>query len=151
MGSTNASEGSDKQEADLTEPDTHGAADAATHAGSVIQRKTTMQPTNLGRRKKASWSQAPQWCWYTRAPRIQQLMKGAETKSVCAIAKDTPKAGFRLVESVVDSGAEESVAIPNVFPAEIVQAPCPKRWQVQSCELHWDSKSGPAKRSFPQR
>ena len=37
-------------------------------------------------------------------------MKVAETKSVCAIAKDTPRAGYRLVETVVDSGAEESVA-----------------------------------------
>ena len=46
-------------------------------------------------------------------------MKEAETKSVCAIAKDTPRRGFRLVEAVVDSGAEESVAPPNVFPGEI--------------------------------
>ena len=37
-------------------------------------------------------------------------MKEAETKSVCAIAKDTPRTGFRLVEAVVDSGAEETVA-----------------------------------------
>ena len=45
-------------------------------------------------------------------------MKEEETKSVCAIAKDTPRAGFRLVEAAVDSGAEESVA-PNVFPGEM--------------------------------
>ena len=46
-------------------------------------------------------------------------MKENEAKSVCAIAKDTPRAGFRLVEAVVDSGAEESVTPPNVFPGEI--------------------------------
>ena len=90
----------------LAESDTHGTVNAATHSASGIQRKTIMRPSNLGRRKKASWSQAPEWCWYTRVPRVQYLTKEAETKSVWAIAKD---AGYRLVEAVVDSGAEESV------------------------------------------
>ena len=27
--------------------------------------------------------------WYTRVPRVQYLMKEVQTKSVCAIAKDT--------------------------------------------------------------
>ena len=38
---------------------------------------------------------------------------------MCAIAKETLRAVFRLVEAVVDSGAEESVTPPNVFPGEI--------------------------------
>ena len=32
---------------------------------------------------------------------------------------DTPRAGFRWVEAVVDSGTEASAAPPNVFPREI--------------------------------
>ena len=68
----------------------------------------------LSKRKRAGWSQAPEWCWYTRVPRVQYLMKEEETKSVCAIAKDAPRAGFRSVEVAVDSGNEESVAPPNV-------------------------------------
>ena len=35
------------------------------------------------------------------------------------VAKDTSRTGSRLVEAVVGSGAEESVALPNVFPCEI--------------------------------
>ena len=46
-------------------------------------------------------------------------MKEEETRSVCAIAKDTPRAGFRLVDAAVHSGAEESVKPSNVFPGEI--------------------------------
>ena len=103
----------------LADPDTHGTASAASRATSEAQRKTTGRSTKLGKRKKVSWSQAPEWCWYTRVPRVQYLMKEEETKSVCAIAKDTPRAGFRLVEAVVDSGAEDSLTPPNVFQGEI--------------------------------
>ena len=46
-------------------------------------------------------------------------MKENETQSVCATAKDTPRTRFYLVEAVVDSGTEESVTPPNVFPREI--------------------------------
>ena len=42
--------------------------------------------------------------------------KEAETKSVCLVAKDTQRPGSRLVEAVVDSGAEESVALPSALP-----------------------------------
>ena len=103
----------------LAEPDTHGTASAASHSTSEAQEKTMGRSTKLGKRKKVSWSQAPEWCWYTRVPRVQYLMMEEETKSVCAIAKDIPRAGFRLVEAVVDSVAEGSVVPPNVFPGEI--------------------------------
>ena len=56
------------------------------------------------------------WCWHTLVPRVQRLMQEEWTKSVCAVAKDTPSAGSRLVEAVVDSGAEASVAPPKGFP-----------------------------------
>ena len=80
-----------------------------------------MRSSNLGRRKKVSWSDAPEWCWYTRVPRVQYLMKEEETKSVCADAQDTPRAGFRSVEAVVDSGAKDvrgvgSTRRPNCNP-----------------------------------
>ena len=71
----------------LAEPDTHDTASTASQATSEAQRKSTGRPTKLGKRKKVSWSQETEWCWYTRVP---------QTKSVCAIAKDTPRAGFRL-------------------------------------------------------
>ena len=103
----------------LAELDTHGTESAASHATSEAQRKTTGRSTKLGKRKKVNWSQAPEWCWHTRVPRVQYLMKEEEPKSVLAIAKDTPRAGSRLVETVVDSGAEESVTPPNVFPGKI--------------------------------
>ena len=38
---------------------------------------------------------------------------------MCAVAKYTPRSGFRQVEAVVDPGSEESVTPPNVFPGEI--------------------------------
>ena len=38
---------------------------------------------------------------------------------MCAVAKDTPTTGSCLVEAVVDSGAEESLAPPNAFAGEI--------------------------------
>ena len=38
---------------------------------------------------------------------------------MCVVAKDTPRAGSRSVEAVVDSGSEESVATPNAFSGEI--------------------------------
>ena len=41
----------------LSEPDTDSIVNAATHAASGIQRKTTMRLFNLGRRKTVSWSQ----------------------------------------------------------------------------------------------
>ena len=74
-----------------------------------------MRSSNLGRRKKVCWSDAPEWCWYTRVPRVQYLMKEEETKSVCADAQDTP------VEAVVDSGAKDwrgvgSTRRPNCNP-----------------------------------
>ena len=103
----------------LADPDTHGTASAASRATSEAQRKTTGRSTELGKRKNVSWSQALEWCWYTRVPRVQYLMEEEETKSVCATARDNPRAGFRLLEAVVDSGAEESVTPPNVFPGEI--------------------------------
>ena len=53
-------------------------------------------------------------------------MKKAETKSVCAIVKDAPRAAFRLVEAVVDSWAEESVAPPDVLPGEVHASAMPK-------------------------
>ena len=66
------------------------------HAGGS-QRTTAMRPSQTGR-----WSDAPEWCWYTRAPRVQYIIIQAETTSVCAVAKDTPRTGSRLVEAVVD-------------------------------------------------
>ena len=36
----------------------------ATHAGG-IDRNTTMRSPKLGTRKKISWSEDPEWCWYT--------------------------------------------------------------------------------------
>ena len=38
---------------------------------------------------------------------------------MCAVAKDTPREGSRLVEAAIDSEAEESAPPPNVFPSEI--------------------------------
>ena len=128
----------------LAEPDTHDTASTASHATSEAQKKSTGRPTKLGKGKKVSWSQAPEWCWYTRVPRVQYLMEEKEAKSVCAIAKDTPRAGFRLVEAVVYSA--------ECFPK---RDPCKRYdqdgWQVQSFEWYSDSKSGPAKGSFSQR
>ena len=40
----------------LVEPDTHGTENAALHAASGVQRKTTLRLSNLGRKKKVSWS-----------------------------------------------------------------------------------------------
>ena len=136
----------------LAEPDTHDTASNASQATCEAFQKSTGRPTKLGNRKKVSWTQAPEWCWYTRVPRVQHLMKENEVKSVCAIAKDTPSAGFRLVEAVVDSVAEESVTPSHVFPR---RDPCKRHvqdgWQVQSCEWYSDSQSGPAKGPFSQR
>ena len=39
---------------------------------------------------------------------------------MCAVAKEAPKKGYRLIEAVVDSGAEESVAPPRLFPGRVV-------------------------------
>ena len=50
---------------------------------------------------------------------VQCLMKGEESKAVCAVAKDTPREGSCSVEAVIDSGAEESAAPPNVFHGEV--------------------------------
>ena len=36
----------------------------ATHAGGM-DRNTTMRFPKLGTRKKISWSDDPEWCWYT--------------------------------------------------------------------------------------
>ena len=52
-------------------------------------------------------------------PRVQCLMEEEETTAVCAVAKDTPREGTRLVEAAIDSGAEESAAPPNVFLREV--------------------------------
>ena len=57
----------------------------------------------------------------SRVPRVQLLTKEPSDcdKAVCTVAKDSTKKGFRLVEAVVDSGAEESVAPPKVFPGKV--------------------------------
>ena len=56
-----------------------------------------------------------------RMPQLQLLTKermGGD-KVACAVAKGPTKKGLRLVEAVVDSGAEESVAPPKVFPGKV--------------------------------
>jgi len=75
----------------------------------------------------------PAPCW-TRAPTrhsqaerlnkakkpIQLLMKESGGPVVCAVSREpADKKGRRLVEAVVDSGAEESVAPPGVFPGAV--------------------------------
>ena len=47
-------------------------------------------------------------------------------KAVCAVAKDAPKKGYRLIEAAVDSGAEESVAPPRLFPGRVVPDAMPR-------------------------
>ena len=37
-----------------------------------------------------------------------------------AVAKETTRPGFKLVEAVLDSGAEESVSPPRFFPGPVV-------------------------------
>ena len=125
----------------LAEPDTHGVVNAATNAASGIQRKTTKRHSNLGARKKASWSQASEWCGYSCVPRVHYLMKETESKAVWAVAKDTPRAGFRFVVAAVDSEAGDSVAPPNVFPGEIHASAIPRR--VASTKL----RSGSSRKS----
>ena len=79
-------------------------------------------------------------------------MKEEETKSVCAIAKDTPRAGFRLVEAAVDSGAEESVAPPNVFPGEMRGSAMSKTGgKYKAANGTRIPNLGQQKGSFPQR
>ena len=51
-----------------------------------------------GQEKKVSWSDTPRWCWYTRVPRVQYLMKEEETKS----------AGSRMVVAVAVLGASKA-------------------------------------------
>ena len=44
------------------------------------------------------------------------LTKKSEAKLVCAVAKIGQRKGFRVVEAVVDSSAEGSVAPPRNVP-----------------------------------
>ncbi len=72
--------------------------------------------------KKVTWAPLPgAGACANRAPRAQLLTKermGGD-KVVCTVAKDPTKKGLRLVEAVVDSGAEESVAPPKAFPGKV--------------------------------
>ena len=43
-----------------------------------------------------------------------------EDRALCVVSKEGQKAGYRLVEAALDSGAEESVAHPRVFPGPVV-------------------------------
>ena len=71
------------------------------------------------RKRKVTWRCAPELHPSVVAPKVQLLIKESENKVVCAVAKEGVKKGFRLVEAVVDSGAEESVAPPKIFPGKI--------------------------------
>jgi hypothetical protein len=59
-----------------------------------------------------------------RKCRQLDLLTKETDKAVCAVAKDQKKGSrYRLVEAVVDSGAEESVAPPKLFPGEVKPSP----------------------------
>jgi hypothetical protein len=55
------------------------------------------------------------------------LLMRETDKAVCAVSKDSEAKGqYKLVEAVVDSGAEESVAPPGLFPGVVKASPMSK-------------------------
>ncbi len=56
------------------------------------------------------------------APRVHLLTKESknEDKALCTVTREDIKTGCRLIEAVVDSGAEATVAPPNLFPGKVV-------------------------------
>ena len=119
-----------------------GSTNTAKHTGG-IQRDTTMRSPEPGQRQKVSWNAAE---LLPVDPRTTSQASG-DHNGVCCFQGCTNRR-TRLVEAVADSGAEENVAPPKLFPGEIRASAMSRVGKYSHGTLGF--QSWPANSSFSQ-
>ena len=63
--------------------------------------------------------------WYVkdRDIRVLTVDRAGQDRLVCSLGRPSADGGWREIAAVVDSGAEETVAPPGLFPGEVAESP----------------------------